>query len=77
MTITLDNDQRVLLVFRKGFSARSYFCNIHHIPQIIKEELAPNDEYTISEYWNYKFTRLSKKRINEMFVANQINFKIS
>lgn len=77
MKVNLDNNSRVFLIHRKGFFTRSYFCNLKHIPQIIKNELEKNDDFTISEYWNFKLKRVSKKALNEMFVANQINFKIN
>lgn len=76
MTIELDNNQRVFLIKRDGFFNRQYFCNLHHIPSILKDELEKNDTYTISEYWNFKFKKVGKKRINEMFGANQINFNL-
>ena len=76
MQTIINSDSRVFLISREGFSTRDYFCNIKDIPKIIREELEPNDSYKILEYWNKKFTRVSKKRINEMFEANQIDFKI-
>lgn len=75
MKTTIDNNQRVFQVIRKGFFTRQYFCNIEDIPTVLKE-LEPNDEFTISECWNGNFTRVSKKRLNEMFKANNIDFKL-
>jgi len=76
MITTIDNNSRVFLIHRKGFFTRSYFCNIGQIEEILTKELEPNDEYIISEYWNFKFKRVSKKFMNEMFKSNQINFQI-
>jgi hypothetical protein len=76
MTTQINSEQRIFLIHRNGFSTRDYFCNIADIPDILKTELEPNDSYTISEYWNKKFKRCSKKHLNEMFTANQINFQI-
>lgn len=76
MKTTIDNNQRVFLINRKGFFTRSYFCNLHQIPNIIKKQLDKNDEYTISEYWNFKFKRISKKALNQMFYAAEINYSI-
>ena len=76
MKIELDNSQRVFLITRLGFSTRKYFCNLHHIPNILKDELEKNDEYTISEFWNGKFKKIGKMRLNAMFHANQIDYKI-
>jgi len=76
MKTTIDSNERVFLVHRNGFFARDYFCNLKDIPNILTSELEPNDEFTISEYWNKQFKRCSKKFLNEMFVANQVNFKL-
>jgi hypothetical protein len=72
----LGGNERVFLIHREGFFTRDYFCNLKDIPAVLAELLEPNDSYTISEYWNKKFTRCSKKHLNEMFAANQIQFKI-
>jgi len=77
MTLLLDNSQRKFLVQSQGFgSQRDIFCNLHQIQNVLKESFSPNEEFKIYEYWNRKLTRVSKKRINEIFTANQINFKI-
>ncbi len=76
MTTTINNNERVFLIHRNGYFTRDYFCNLADIPTILKTGLEPNDEYTISHYWNYKFKRIGKKALNDMFAANQIDFKI-
>lgn len=75
MKTTIDNNQRVFLISRDGFSTRDYFCNIHEIPTCIND-LEKNDSFKIYHYWNKKLTRISKKSLNELFAANQINFKL-
>jgi len=75
-TTTLKENERVFLIHREGFFVRDYFCNLAAIPSIIKEQLEPHDSYTISEYWNKAFKRCSKKHLNEMFKANQIDFSL-
>jgi hypothetical protein len=76
MIINLDNSQRVFLIKRDGFFTRTYFCNLEHIPTILSTELEKYDSFTISEFWNFKFKKCSKKFLNEMFLKNQINCKI-
>lgn len=76
MLTTIDNNQRVFLIHRHGFFTRSYFCNLADIPKILKTELEEHDPFTISEYWNFKFKRCSKKLLNEMFAASKIDFKL-
>ena len=77
MLLQIDSNQRTFLIFREGLSTRTFFCNLRHIPEILTKELEKNDSFTISEYWNYKFKKCSKKHLNEMFIANQIDFKIN
>lgn len=76
MLTTIDNNQRKFLVQSQGFTTRDIFCNLHDIPVVLNVEFTDNDEYVIFEYWNRKLKRCSKKHLNEMFTANQINFKI-
>jgi len=72
----LGGNERVFLIHREGFFTRDYFCNLKDIPTVLKDMLEPNDSYTISEYWNKKFKKCSKKHLNEMFAANKIPFTI-
>jgi len=76
MQTIINNNERVFLIHRKGYFTRTYFVNLKDIPTVLKTELEQNDEYTISEFWNYKFKRCSKKHLNEMFTANKIDYKI-
>lgn len=77
MTLLLDNSQRKFLVQSQGFgSQRDIFCNLHQIESVLKESFNPREEFKIYEYWNRKLTRVGKKRINEIFAANQITFRI-
>lgn len=77
MITNIDSNQRVFLIHRNGFFTRDYFCNLADIPNILMNELEQNDTYTISEYWNKKFKKCSKKHLNEMFTAAKMNFKIN
>lgn len=43
---------------------------------VLKTSFENNEEFKIFEYWNRKLKRCSKKHLNEMFVANQINHTI-
>jgi hypothetical protein len=77
MQTIINNNERVFLIHREGFFVRDYFCNLADIPNILSNELEKHDNYTVSEYWNKKFKRCSKKHLNEMFAANKIEFKIN
>lgn len=72
----LGGNERVFLIHREGFFTSDYFCNLKDIPTVLKDMLEPNDSYTISEYWNKKFKKCSKKHLNEMFAAHKIKFTI-
>jgi len=76
MKTTIDNNQRKFLVQSQGFTTTDIFCNLADIPNVLKEAFTDNEDFKIFEYWNRKLKQCSKKHINEMFVANQINFKI-
>jgi hypothetical protein len=75
MTTTVDNNKSVFIVERLGISTKSIFCNIEDIPKILST-FEKNDPFQVSRYWNFKPKKLSKKGLNELFKANQINFKI-
>lgn len=72
---SIDNSQRVFLIEREGFGERYFFCNLSQIPECLAQ-LETNDNFTVKHFWNFKFKRISKKGLNELFAANQINFKI-
>jgi hypothetical protein len=77
MKTTIDNNQRKFLVQSQGFGGQQdIFCNLKDIPNVIKEEFEPNEEFKIYEFWNRKLKVCSKKHINSMFEANKIDFKI-
>lgn len=76
MKTTIDNNQRKFLVQSKGYMIIDVFCNLADIPKVLKEAFGPNEQYVIYEYWNRKLKKCSKKHMNELFAANQVNFKI-
>jgi len=77
MKTTIDNNQRKFLVQSVGFTSTDIFCNLADIPNVLKTAFEPNEDYRVFEYWNRKLKRCSKKWLNTMFEANQINFKIN
>lgn len=76
MKTTIDNNQRKFLVQSIGWSNVDIFCNLKDIPHVLKTAFEPNEEFQVFEYWNRKLKKCSKKHLNEMFAANQIEFKI-
>lgn len=74
MNTTIDNNQRKFLVQSQGFgSQKDIFCNLANIPFIIAEYFEKNEDYKVFEYWNRKLKQVSKKHLNELYKANQIN----
>jgi len=74
---TIDNSQRKFVVQSQGFgNTKDIFCNLKDIPTVLRDAFEPNEEYKIYEYWNRRLKVCSKKFLNEMFAANQVNFKI-
>ena len=76
MFINLDNNQRKFLVQSQGFNAIDIFCNLEHIPEVIKSQFNPHEEFKIYHFWNRKLKPCTKKYINEMFEGSKIDFKI-
>jgi hypothetical protein len=74
---TIDNSQRKFIVQSQGFgNTKDIFCNLADIPTVLQDGFEKNEDFKILEYWNRRLKVCSKKHINEMFAANQINFKI-
>jgi len=76
MITTIDNNQSVFIVERLGVSTKSIFCNLSDIPKVLTS-FEKNDNFQVLRYWNFKPKKLTKKALNELFKANQINFKIN
>ena len=73
-TTTINNDQRKFLVQNQGFgSTKDIFCNLHDIPFVLSEYFEKNEEYKVFEYWNRKLKQVSKKKLLELYQANQID----
>lgn len=78
MKTTIDNNQRKFLVQSQGFgNQKDIFCNLVDIPKVLKKAFEKNEEFLVFEFWNRKLKRCSKKHLNEMFIANQIKYKLS
>lgn len=76
MITALNNKERVFVIEREGFFTEKYFVNLSEIPTILIKQLEKGDTFKIFEYWNGKMKKCSKTHLNEMFEANQIEFKI-
>lgn len=76
MKTTIDNNQRKFLIQSVGWTNTDIFCNLQDIPNVIKTAFEPHEEFKIYEYWNRKLKACSKKRMNEMFAANKVEFKL-
>lgn len=74
MKTIIDNTQRKFFITEIGWSSNNYICNLKDIPKVI-EEIADKEPYKIFHIWNEQLKPVSKKELNEMFTANQINFK--
>jgi hypothetical protein len=70
------NTERVFQIVKLGFAKRQYFVNLKDIPHILTTELEKNDAFKIYHFWDTERKACSKKYINEMFKANDIDFKI-
>lgn len=73
MTTTIDNNQRLFIVQRNGFSSDKVACNLKDIPKAIRE-FETNDSLTVHEFWSGRLKKCSKKHLREMLEANQIDY---
>jgi hypothetical protein len=77
MITTIDNTQSKFLVQSQGMGGQTdIFCNLADIPKVLKEGFEPNTDIKIFQFWNRRLKVCSKKHLNEMFEANQIDFAI-
>ena len=75
MITTIDNSQRKFYIAEVGWSSNSYVCNLDGISKVIAD-IADKEPYKIYEIWNHRLKPISKKKLNEMFHANQITFRL-
>lgn len=77
MKTTIDNTHRIFLIRPQGFGTqKDIFCNLKDIPKILRKHFEKNEDFKVYHYWNGTLKSCSKKYINAVFAANQINFKI-
>jgi hypothetical protein len=77
MKTTINNSQRKFLVQNQGFgSAKDIFCNLQDIPFVLSEYFEANEDFKVFEYWNRKLKQVSKKRLIELYKANQVSKNI-
>lgn len=76
MKTTINNNQTVFQIISQGWSAKQIFCNLADVPAVITQEFEPEDAFIIYRTWNFRMKKMSKKSMNEMFAANQIDFKL-
>jgi len=71
MKTVLDNSQRVFQIVTS--TGRQIFCNLKDIRKYLYELEIREGYYTINHFWNNKPKKCSKKLLNEMFKANNID----
>ncbi len=74
MKTQIDNTQIKFYIHEIGWSSENYVCNLKDIPKVIKT-IADKEPYKIYQIWNHKLAPISKQELDEMFEANQINFR--
>lgn len=71
----VNNEQRVFQIVKSDLGPKHWFVNLAGIPAIL-QALRPHDKFTVYEFWDTKPRRVTKKALNGMFEANQIDFRI-
>jgi hypothetical protein len=70
MKILIDNNQRVFQVVDS--MGHQWFCNLHHLNDVVKENRLVEGYYKIYHFWNNKPKIISNKELNGLFEAHRI-----
>jgi hypothetical protein len=77
MKTVIDNTERVFMVHSYAeWESKKAFCNLSDLPMVIEDFKKKGVLIKIKECWNNKFERISKKNLNAMFKANQIDYRL-
>lgn len=71
MQTTIDNNQRVFQIITS--TDKQVFCNLADIKKVLHNIGAIEGYYTIKHIWNNKALKCSKKLLNDMFKAANID----
>lgn len=71
MQTTIDNNQRVFQIITS--TGKQVFCNLADIKKVLHNIGAVEGYYTIKHIWNNKALKCSKKLLNDMFKAANID----
>lgn len=74
MITTIDNTQKVFMI--TGDMNKKVFCNLKDVPNAIRY-FDDNTSIEMYMFWNNKRKRVSKRKMNEFFVSNQITERIN
>lgn len=72
MTTTIDNNQRIFILFGTGWNTQKYVCNMSDIVNCAKQ-FDKNQPYQIHHIWDYKLHKLTVKYVIELLEANQLD----
>jgi len=78
MRISLDNSQRRFWLHNVDrLQDQDVICNLDSIPDVYdKMQNHCACKIVIKELWNNSWKRISKKHLNEMFAAHEIDYKL-
>lgn len=76
MITIIDNNQTVFQIVSQGWSAKQFFCNLSDVPAVLTQEFEANEDIVIYRTWNFRLKKQSRKQMNELFKANQIDHVI-
>lgn len=75
MKTIINNSERVFFIATYGLEAGSVVCNLKDIPRAVRS-IEKNQPFKIYHIWNHRLKVISKKVVNEMFYAHNIEFKL-
>lgn len=69
--ILLNNQIRVFQIITS--TNEQFFCNLYHIPSIIKENNLIDGYYKVYHFWDNKAKLISKKDLDAIYIANNVD----
>ena len=75
MQTVINNNLRVFQIVTS--TGNQFFCNLHDIAAIVKEQNLHPGYYSINHFWNNKAQKVSRKYLREMLEANNLPYNFN
>lgn len=71
MNTTIDNNQRIFLIYGTGWNTQKYVCNLADLAKCAAQ-FENNESYCICHIWDLKLQKITSKYVIELLEANQL-----